>query len=49
MESNRRKKKREGGNESTFVEYLLHRIVECLRALDLERGCLGLNPGSASF
>lgn len=49
MESNERKKKREGGNESTFAEYLLHRIVECLKALDLEQGCLGLNSGSASF
>ena len=41
--------RKERGNESTFVEYLLCRITECLRALTLEQGCLSLHPSSASF
>ena len=48
LESDRGERK-ERGNESTFVEYLLCRITECLRALTLERGCLSLHPSSASF
>ena len=43
------RKKREGGNESTFVECLLCQIMECLRASTLEQGCLSLHPSSASF